>query len=378
MGRLSKIIRRVQASKSHKLSELAIFGGLNTRYKTLYGGTMKYTSIADFERDVTASPLEALAHLYLINTKDETEGFRLTEKLVKKMVGDNDSALMVRRFDMASGASIEAVIGELANIPFITPYTVVVVTHGENLNANQKKSLERYYENSNKDAYLIITAGMISATTTFFKKTEKNGVVLHVGEEKSWQKEKRVIDFVCSQVAEEGKNISHETSTYLVRLVGADTELLIQEIKKIVCYIGERRELSREDVEALCCKTSEETVWKLGEAILSGDARNAAIIARECGKEDGALYSIVGALRRQLQTGLHIASLMERGGSKDDVTQQFPYMRGRILDKNVLQAQRYGSSRFKKSLMSLNETDLLSKNSMIDGSVLLDVLVAKM
>ncbi|MCB1134836.1 MAG: DNA polymerase III subunit delta, partial [Chlamydiia bacterium] len=57
---------------------------------------------------------------------------------------------------------------------------------------------------------------------------------------------------------------------------------------------------------------------------------------------------------------------------------QFPYMKGRILDRNIQLAQSYGRVRFKRALLLLSKADMQVKNSIGPSDVLAEHLVAQL
>lgn len=339
---------------------------------------MKYTNFPAFESHVNnAAPGELFADTYLIVSKEPFERDRayalLRERLLRT---ERLPDLCYKVFDGESLA-IGALLDELQTPPFLSKRKVVGVRQVEKLNKPHLKILEANLGSISRKVKLLMTAAELTSHTTFYKKSELAGVVLDIAVKKGAQKEGELIEWVERTCGQCGKRMDRRVAQMLVRQLG-DTALLPKELEKLYCYVGERVEITSQDVSAICSFVPAETIWQLSEALLRLDAATCLRIAR--GLLDGgtALLALIGQIRFQLQTGFQISSLLASGAGPQEVTRHYPYMVGGLLDKQCRLASEYGVSRFRRGLLALSDTEWKDKDSAADPEFLLERLLLEL
>jgi DNA polymerase-3 subunit delta len=90
------------------------------------------------------------------------------------------------------------------------------------------------------------------------------------------------------------------------------------------------------------------------------------------------LIVLLRQLRSQFQTEIQICTILAQGGGASEVTRQFTYMKGCILERHMALAQSYGLQNCKNGLLSIDETELQAKNSALEASLLADLLMIKL
>jgi len=336
---------------------------------------MKYTDLASFERHVQACTLEQLAPVYVILSKEDFDREQAAESLLNHLLKDESARdLACTAFD-GENTPLETIIGELNTIPFLTRRKVVFVRRFDRLKKN--KGLDAYLQMPNKRVTLILSGEGLAANTTLYRQAEKAGVILAVAEKKSWEKETAAIAWLQQEALQERKNLSQTVAKALVKHSGYDQAVLRQELIKLACYADTRETLTLEDISALCTRVNTDTIWQLSEAIFRRQAAIAFRIGQALLEEGAALLALIYALRTQFHTEFHVCSLLSSGGP-EQVSQEFPYMKGKILQNHIEMAQGYGLERLRRGLLVIDDTELRAKNSGVDSQLLLDRLLAKL
>jgi len=339
---------------------------------------VKYTNLRAFEKHLESSAPNLFSHVYLISAKEafdrKTAADRTHFHLLK---GIKNSEMCLKHMDGES-LSLDELFGELSSISFFAERLVVIVQNADKLKKNITVALEGYMAKPNSSTYLILVTPGLTSTTNFYKKIEKEGIILDVAQEKPWEKEKNLTEWVASFISATGKTIAPNMCQLLVKQIGTDQTLLQNEIEKILCYIGERPSITAQDISAICTSVNIETVWQLGEAIFQRDAPQALKIGKTLIRDGTPLLALLKQVRSQFQTEYQICCILAGGGTSRDVSAQFPYMKGFILEKHVQAAQAYGLKRFKIGLLSLDETEVKAKNSGADPELLAELLLLKL
>jgi DNA polymerase III subunit delta len=298
----------------------------------------------------------------LIIAKDPEERRRALDHLLKK-----EKAPLI--FFESEG--FEAFFQEIETLPFLSKTKAVVLQDLDLLNKEQIERLATYLENPNPWISLYLTTSSLPAQSKLIKKSDP---VVRIKEEKPWEKEKRLVEWVIGEATAGGVVLSSGSAQTFVRAV--DSQFLKKELEKLICYVGERREITLNDIHAVCTPVHHETLWQLGEAIFAGQTPTALRIGRILLEEGMALFPLIAHVRTQFHTSLKVLTLYHQKG-KEAVSLAFPYLKGGLLDKKIAAASSFGFERLKLGLVYLFEIELKAKNSAIDPALLLEILLVK-
>lgn len=339
---------------------------------------MKYNNLKAFEKHLEGASPTHFAPVYMVLSKDDFERKAGYESLLKHLLGQQAADPLSLSIYDEEKVDIDKVLHELDSLGLFFAKRIVVIHHVENFLKAATEKLLAYYENPNPSIYLVLTATSISASTNFYKKSELVGVILEIPEEKPWEKERSLKDWIDQKVAQYGKQIDPAANQLLLKQIGINQETLNQEIEKLICYVGEKQQISAQDVFAICISVNGENVWQLGEAIFRRDPSTALRVALALLQDGTPLIMLLRQIRSQFQTDFQVCTILAQGGSTQDITKQFGYMKGQILDRHVQLSQNYGMPRFRKGMILIDETELAAKNSATENSYLMERLITKL
>lgn len=336
---------------------------------------MKYTTVNFFEQYLIETPTLQLSNLFLILGSEHFVRKIAIDKVINAILSTQSNIdLCVRRLE-AEKVQVDSLEEELMAFPLFGSKQIIVIENTELLGKNVQKFLETYFLRPNSTTFLILSSASLGKAVSFKQKIEKSGVILEIEEEKGAAKEQRMCAWVTQKVESLGKKISQKACQILVKQVGTDMSMLNNEVEKLLCFIGSRKEISMEDIQQVCAVMNMETIWQLGEAIFLREAPKALRISKALMAEGATFLSLLRQLRFQLQTDFQVCSIIEKGDPSTNITKRFPYMKGYILELHMKFAKAYGMARFKKSMQKIDEMELLAKNSQIDENLLTEILI---
>jgi len=336
---------------------------------------MKYSNLAAFEKHLEGAAPNHFSDIYLIQAKEPFIRKQATDRLVSLVLKDGGiPGISLYLFD-AERDKIEVVMQELQAMAMFAKKRLIAVHNADAYSKAATLQLEAYCTSPDRATCLVITAEALNRATTFYKKLEKVGIVLDVPEEKPWEKEKSVADWLQMAAMKEGKQLGPQVVQMLIKQLGTDQMLLSNELLKLVCYVGSRPTILDTDVAAISSVVNPSNGWQLGEAIFRRDAAAALGVSKALLAEGSAIIGLLRQIRFQFQTQYQICSILASGGTPADVTNEFPYMKGMALERNVRQSQQYGMQRFKKGLLAIDEAELQAKNSAMDHEFLAEKLI---
>ena len=263
---------------------------------------------------------------------------------------------------------------EVETLPLLTKKVVVHVRDLEQIKANDLNTLLVYVKKPNPWVHLLLSSAQLPLNSKLAKAVDESGVILRL-EEKGV--ENALADWLTHEAAASGVALPLSAATLLVKSTGTKCEILKLELEKLICFVGKKAMITPQDIETVVTAVPHETMWRLGDAILSSNGSLAWKIGRELMDAGLAFFPLMASLRTQMRNGVGILLLHHEGGEAA-VTRGFPYLKGCILNKTISSLRGYGISRLRKGLVILFETELKAKNSAVDPILLLQLLLSKL
>lgn len=340
--------------------------------------SMKYDNLRAFEKHLEgAAPLHFSRH-YLIMGKEEFECREAIDLVIKFLLPkENDREMALHVIDGAE-AELNELMTDLHSQSMFVPTRVIWIQQADKLKKPIIEELEKYVSHIPRSQYLILSTTGIAKNTRFYKVAEKEGVVLEFAEVKPWEKEKKLTEWVGKQAAKVRKLISFQVCQALVKQVGTDAPTLNQELEKLFCYIGDRQEITLQDVANICTNHQVESIWQLGEALFRRDTATALKISHALLTDGQPLLPLLRQVRSQFNSEFHICTMLHQGKTGQDIQQEFPYMKGQILDRHIESARQYGLEAFRQGILAIDETEMRIKNSQIEEQLLAELLMIKL
>ena len=332
---------------------------------------MKFSSMRAFIKHLEGSQTTGFASLYLVISPDGSENRVALDRLVEK-IGKKEGIgpLGVRSF-------IEPTYNELSQEintgSFFSAKKMILVGGVQDLS----KEVEELLLKQAPPGTFILLHGL-SGANPFFKKVEKGGIVVELGAEKSWEKEKNAQEWVMQRFYEEKKRIDPLAAQLLAKESGGEIGFLEQEIEKLIAYTLGRDTISRQDVLAISISRPAITVFQLAESLFKRDTAGAIRYFRALLDDGTSYFAILKQLRGQILTDLEIASILKTGGKNADVTTTFPYMKGFILEKHLETVRTWGFEGLKRALVLVDDFELRAKEGSADYELLADLLTLKL
>jgi DNA polymerase-3 subunit delta len=339
---------------------------------------MKITNSRAFQKHIEGALPNHFSQVYLIIAKDAYVRKTAADRLMAAILSNRSNGELACRQLQGDGLPLESILNELNSVSLFSKGSVVSIQEAEKLRKPCMEALEEYFLKPNPSVTLILVASELSANMRLYKKAEKAGIILDVAEEKPWEKEKSVAEWIGERFAAEKRSIPYQACHYMVKMMGTEFAFLDQEIEKIICYAGERQNIAIQDINAVCASTNVETVWQLGEAIFKRDATGALRISKALLADGVSFFMLIKQIRHQFETDYQVCGILAEGGAGQEITQRFPYMKGAVLDRHMQMAQNYGMERFRKGLLKIDETEVLAKNSNVDTDLLAEMLMIKL
>jgi DNA polymerase-3 subunit delta len=270
--------------------------------------------------------------VYLIVGDDEYEIAELID-LFTEMVDEGFRAFNVERIYAnqrpfeAEAAAVEAARG----LPMMSPRRVVFLLRAdkllkprrkkgdgeespqENDDSSETGALEAYLESPEPMTTLVVAAADANKTLRLTKALYRHAAVVECWglkggrEVESWDLPaiaRKAEAWVKQRVADLDRRIDANAARALAERAGADIGRLRADLDRVLLYAGDRKHLTREDVDAVVGAELSRHEWAVNNAIKQGNTGEALKQLALLLDEGGAAYAILGQLGYLVRSGL--------------------------------------------------------------------------
>jgi DNA polymerase-3 subunit delta len=320
---------------------------------------MRYQSVKAFQKHLANAAPHNLCRLYLIAIADDFERAKALDAILSYLPSSPT------RFS-GGDCNLRDVLDAMQSFSLFGETPVVVCDEVEQL---AKKEMQTLCDHLRAPAGYVLFGAR--SKTLLVPLIEQEGVILDLLEEKPWEKEKRLVEQLAERAKSSGKKLSNEGASLLLERLGTDPALLESEIDKLICYVGERGAITREDILLLTPASRTATLWQTAEEVVWEGEEFPPIDAT-------AFHTLIPALRSQLHIGLALATLIEEKRPSDQWSRSLPKLWPKTLEKRSSQAARLGSAFFRRGLEKLFDLELISRASSTQYRALLDLFRAEL
>lgn len=334
---------------------------------------MKYDNIRLLESHLN-EPNPSHAPFYFIIGKESHELQEAVQLLLKKL---SSNSLAISTFD-ASQLNESQLLNELESGSFFVDQRVIWIQQADKLKKTMQEHLEKYFLRPISSLYLIFSASTYGKQQQLYQVADQKGIILELPEIKPWEKEKKATEWVSKQATNERKTMSYQACQLLVKQIGIDYSLLSQEMEKLFNYCEEKKEISIQDVQAICSVLHCDSVFQLGEFIFKRETAKALQALQTLLMDGQVALPLLRQIRSQFQTTYQVALFIDQKKSAQEITKEFPYMKGQILDRQIQQAGAWSLQALCKGIIAIDKTEYQLKNSLANPHLLIELLIIQL
>lgn len=262
------------------------------------------------------------------------------DSLKSKLLSEKSSDLNFNAYH-ADIDRIEDILYSLNTLPFTGKNRLIVIKDIDKFAPKERKSLLSYLKKPSPQTTLVLNSEKDVDRDEIG--VEVSGLVKKINFDKL--KGTKLDAWIITELKTLDKTISPDAVKLLKKLVGEDDLFRLKsELEKISLFVGEKRDISKTDVENIIEKNAEEDIFDLIDAISKKDAENAFGIIWNLLLRKVRPHEIVGLLAwhfRNIQTKGIIGYSFERAKLKRNLelllSTDFAIKRGKINPNLLLE-----------------------------------------
>jgi len=275
-------------------------------------------------------------------------------------------------FDLFLGGetSPDRIIDTAKTLPMMAPWRVVLVKHAHLFTLQQVKIFIPYCEKPSSSTCLILLMENLGPWKRHLNVLEKQGRVVSFAHPKG----SHLTRYIVRGAKRMGKEISSEAAEVMGEFVGNHLGELHQELDKVASYVGERKKIGVDDVDAVVTPVKSQTVFDLTRAMGMKNRPEALRILYQMLERGEPHLKILTMMVRQFRL-IWMATEMRSHGMRDRDIGRAVGIPGFFLQGFLAQLQNFTPEELAQGYRRLLETDAALKSRSTSKRILLENLI---
>jgi len=284
----------------------------------------------------------------------------------------------------ADGDSISAILGQAQTLPMLAPQQVIFVRDveawerlGDDSRDSLLKQLSEYLDNPAPFSVLVFEAGALDQRMRLAKMFAEKTVVVAVALSEKTEERVRLAAPLAFEMARElGVELDHEAAGELAEILNGELAAIRTELEKLATYAGERRKITREDIELLVVSARKYSVWELTDMLASRQPSVALefldSLLRE-GEQAPALLVALAWMYRKLLEAQELPPGIFGGQAAGRL-----HMQSKTAEMAIRQSRKFPRTQLTAGLAALYEADSRLKSGGASQRAVMEFLVAQL
>ncbi len=312
--------------------------------------------------------------LYLIFGADEFQKEQVL-KYIKKSLITKETEDFDFSFFYGNETSGEEIIEQLEMIPFMSEHRLVILKDYDKLKKSDLELLSDYCSNQNDSTILVLTAVKPDMRLALSKKIKKQGILIEC---KAPYSPRDIVTWLNRELVAENIRMEGRAISLFSQIIETDYQIASNELDKLLIFIGERKNITYEDVMKCVGNSRVNSIFEFQNAIGGIDKIKSFKILENMINNKEVLVFIIVMLNRFFIIIWKIQALRVRRHTDREISANYlkeitPYFRKDYLN--------YSKNFTRKSLIkifnALTETDFQIKSTNIEERILATMLLEK-
>ena len=220
------------------------------------------------------------------------------------------------------------------------------------------------------EAVILVFVENEAEKNSIYNTVEKIGIVCNFEEQKPFQIIKR-LKAICNAYK---VNVDENTLQYLIECCGTNMQDLINEIRKLIEYVGENGTIKKQDIDKLCIKKIESVIFDLTDNLGQKKVKEAMEVLYNLIASKEPIQKILITLYNHFKK-LYFVKLAI--AYNKDIAQSLQLKPNQmfLVNKYKIQAKGFKTSELRKIIQELENLDYKYKIGLIDLNVGLEAIL---
>jgi len=305
------------------------------------------------------------------------------KKLVDAYIAEGTRDWGIRKFS-AEEEDAAAILGQAQTIPMLAPRQIIFVSDtqawerlGDDSRDAVVKQISEYLDDPAPFTTLVFEATALDQRFRLARMLGEKTLTVSVELSSDPAQRVRLAAPLSMEMAKDlGANLEDDAAEELCDLLNGDLEAIRTEVEKLSSYAGERKVITRADVDLLVISARKYEVWDLAGMLSEREPARALKFLDNLLTEGEAAPALVGALAWTYRKLLEAQELP--AGTMGFQAASRLKMRPKAAELAVKQSRRFPKSQLTSGLAALYEADSRLKSGVGNPRAVMEFLVTQL
>jgi DNA polymerase-3 subunit delta len=247
--------------------------------------------------------------VYVLQGNDALRRQEIYGQLVDSLLGQADRQLCLSQYDPA--VELATVLDELRTLPLLAQHRVVAIRDAEAFISANNEALTKYLKHPANCGTLILLVKKLDGRLAFSKEIPSVGQVISCEAPSGAE----LVRWITDTAGRLGKTIDRQNASMLAQCVGEDMAALRNELDKLASYVGQRTNITAQDIAEMATNSAAPENFALSNAITRGDVK--AGLKALCAEMPtrGAEFKLLGQIAWRIRQALQVHQGIAAGQS---------------------------------------------------------------
>ena len=305
------------------------------------------------------------------------------KKLIDAYVAEGTRDWGVLKFS-ADNDDLAAILGQARTMPMLAPRQVIFVGEteawerlGDDSRDALVKELSEYLDKPAPFTVLVFEADELDQRMRLAKVLAERTLAVSVELSKdSGERVRLAVPIAEDMAAQIGVRLDHDAADELCDTLNGDLEAIHTELEKLVAYAGDRKQITKADVDLLVISARKYEVWDLADMLAARQPAKALVFLDRLLREGEPAPAMLGALAWMYRKLLEAQELP--AGAQGWQAASRLKMRSDKAELAVRQARRFPRTQLTSGLIALYEADNRLKSGGSNQRAVMEFLVTQL
>jgi DNA polymerase-3 subunit delta len=304
-------------------------------------------------------------------------------KLIDSYVTEGTRDWGVRKFS-AGDEDVSAILGQAQTIPMLAPRQVIFVSEveswerlGDDSRDSLVKQVSEYLDDPAPFTVLVFEANALDQRMRLAKMFAEKTVTVSVGLSTDPAERARLaVPLSLEMAIELGATLEPDAAEELCDILNGELAAIRTELEKLSAYVGERRKITRADIDLLVISARKYEVWDLAGMLSERKPAQALAFLDKLLRDGEAAPALLGALAWTFRKLLEAQELP--AGTIGWQAASRLKMRSDAAEQAIRQSRKFPKTQLTRGLAALYEADSRLKSGGTNQRAVMEFLVTQL
>lgn len=274
------------------------------------------------------------------------------------------------------GTTVEAIIEFCDCLPIMAERKLLVIKDflkekSSDISSKETEKLINYLSNLPNYVHIVFIEDIsVNKKSSLYKFLDKNALVI----EFEHLTKQQLVKWVEKILKENNKDIGYDAANYLIDVLEPDMHGIMNECLKLISFVGERKNVSIEDINKICKKSINYKVFEMVEDISKKNVRGALVKLNEILNLKEPEIKILGLIVWNIKILLRVKIALNENMPKNLIAQVAGV---NYVSKYIEQSQKFTVEQLESALIKCSEADIEMKTKGLNNKIVLEKLIVQ-